>query len=1678
MTEEKEKKHYLRKTARILLKIVLFLFLFIVLIFLLVLTPPVQRFLTNKAESYLQHKLKTNVQIGSISFGLSGKINLENIYIEDQSKDTLIYGGAIKTHLSFLKLFSNEVQIKDIELQNITAKIKRVLPDTVYNFQFIADAFMSEQTKSPDTAQTAPMKLNINDVTLENVRLKYLDDVTGNDMFARIGNLSVTIDTLDPYTYRFDIPSVIARNVTANIRQYKPLVTSEPLEKDLADAAQPVPFNLSLGTLDLSKINVQYANDVSTFYTKLNVGKLKAETRLIDLNNNKFYLDNLVLNNTKSVVRLGRSPGSKVVVKETKQEVAAQATQPYDFRVGTIEINSNTIQFDNDNERELNYGLDYAHILANDLTLHVDDLVFTNDSIAANITTGKVKEKSGLQIDELKGKLLYAANESYVKDLYVKTPGTELQRSLVLKYPSLDALTRNLDQVFMNIDLVNSRVQVKDILLFAPQLRSNPAFASKYDVWTLNIVGSGTLNRLHFDNLAFNGLRNTYINAEGTLAGLMNPQQAGGNFVIHQFHTTQSDIALFTGQRLSTPELNLPESFDIQGQISGNAGRLHTALTLHSSAGALALNGTFSNLTNPAATTYAATVKTNNLRLGSIMRQPGVYGNLSGSFSANGSGITPNTINTSFKGVINSAGYNNYQYHNILVNGRLKRSNFSATLDVNDPNIDVNLTASGNFSNSPSFQVHGMIDSVKTLPLHFTTEPLVFRGKINGDVNYLGTDYLDANVLITNALLVTTGNRLALDTVKLVSGRNDTANYIRFTSDIASAQLVGQYKYTDLGNIIQNTLQPYFEVTPPQKLPDVAPYDFRFSADVQYDPIYAAFAPGFTEMDPVHAEGRFSSGGQMVAQLTAPHIVFSGNNISDLKVNANTADSGLQLNASVGHLASAGSLNIYNTRVNASALNNIINFNLAVDDIDKKNQYYVSGLVNQPAQGTYAIHLNPDSLLLNYDKWSIGADNLITLGTNNITAKDFVLQKGSQQLSIASLPAQTPEPLQVSFKDFRIATITSFIKSDTTFADGVINGNVTLKNLMQVPEFTSDLSIANFSMSKDTIGNINAQVHTGANNSYVAKVTLTGQGNDVEISGSITPGASYTSVDLNAAIRQLQLSTLQGASAGQLLNASGSVNGNAKIEGNLTNPNIEGNINFNKTSFAIAMLGSQYFIDDETLRVTEDGISFQSFSIKDSASNALTLNGSINTNNFINYRFNLYVNADNFLALNSVKKPGSIYYGRMNISTDLHLSGTEIKPVVDGSFTVNDGTNFSVVIPQQEPGIAQRQGIVEFVDMDAPENDSLFRRYDSLNYSSVLGMDIAVNIHIKKEAVFNIIVDEANGDFLNVQGEALLSAGIDPSGKINLTGNYTIEGGSYKLSFNFLQREFDIVKGSKITWTGEPTMADLDITAIYVANTAPLDLVQDQIAASTPAIRNTYLQKLPFEVHLGLTGELMKPNVDFDIILPEDRNYGVSNDIVTQVQTRLTQLRADEGEINKQVFALLLLGRFVGEDPFQSSGGGFSAGTFARQSVSKLLTEQLNKLAGGLIAGVDLNFDIASTEDYTTGERRNRTDLNIGLSKRLLNDRLQVTVGSNFELEGPQNSGQKNNNIAGNVAVTYQLSKDGKYLLRFYRRNEYVGVVDGYIIETGLGFILNVDYNKFSEIFNRKKQKVKGEAEQ
>ncbi|MCU0340140.1 MAG: translocation/assembly module TamB domain-containing protein, partial [Spirosomaceae bacterium] len=136
----------------------------------------------------------------------------------------------------------------------------------------------------------------------------------------------------------------------------------------------------------------------------------------------------------------------------------------------------------------------------------------------------------------------------------------------------------------------------------------------------------------------------------------------------------------------------------------------------------------------------------------------------------------------------------------------------------------------------------------------------------------------------------------------------------------------------------------------------------------------------------------------------------------------------------------------------------------------------------------------------------------------------------------------------------------------------------------------------------------------------------------------------------------------------------------------------------------------------------------------------------------------------------------------------------------------------------------------------------------------------------------------------------------------------------------------------------------------------------------------------------------------------------------------------------------------------------------ARQSVSKLLTDQLNMLASDLIKGVQLDFNLNSTTVATDRGSKGQTDLSVGLSKAFFDDRLTVNVGRNFEIEAG-NRAAKSTQIVDNVNINYNLTRDGRYAFRAYRKNQYQAVLEGFIVETGVSFAVVVDYDKLKEIF-------------
>jgi hypothetical protein len=646
---------------------------------------------------------------------------------------------------------------------------------------------------------------------------------------------------------------------------------------------------------------------------------------------------------------------------------------------------------------------------------------------------------------------------------------------------------------------------------------------------------------------------------------------------------------------------------------------------------------------------------------------------------------------------------------------------------------------------------------------------------------------------------------------------------------------------------------------------------------------------------------------------------------------------------------------------------------------------------------------------------------------------------------------------------------------------GVLGGDINVTKFNPDPEVTSNLLINNLAVLGDTLGDLSLQVHNASAKAIDANVALTGQGNNIKLSGLYYPQpVGGNNFNMELLLDPLNLASMEGLAQHQIKNSSGSLLGNLKLTGTMADPRLNGHLRTDQLSTNIAMLNSQFLMRSERIDFSGRNILFNNFGIRDSAGNLATLNGKIDAQELTNPRFDMRLRATDWRALNSTAKDNKLFYGQLFLTTNLEVTGSMKSPTVDGSLNVLKGTSVNVTIPENELTVQEREGIVQFVNMTDPN------RYKVLNvkpvdttkkFAMAPGGDMNLNIHLDEEAEFSVIVDEGTGDFLSVKGKADLNTTVAPDGTIGLVGTYEITSGAYQLNYNFIRRRFRIQPGSTIVFSGEPTDAEINITAIYEANIPPYDLVEKQVP--DPAQLVFYKQRLPFEVHMKLNGPLMKPLITFDVILPEEKNYRVSADVVDLVQGKLNDLRNNPSDLNKQVFAVLILSRFVSDNPFESgSGGGIGLEYTARQSASRFISEQLNKLAGGLVKGLDLALDVESSEDFTTGQRRNRTDLNVAASKRLLNDRLTITVGNNFELEGPRGTNTGGSSlIPGNLALDYDLTSDSRYKVRAFRRNEDQGVIQGYVVETGLSFIVTVDYNRFKDIFisRRKRERQRDE---
>ncbi len=414
----------------------------------------------------------------------------------------------------------------------------------------------------------------------------------------------------------------------------------------------------------------------------------------------------------------------------------------------------------------------------------------------------------------------------------------------------------------------------------------------------------------------------------------------------------------------------------------------------------------------------------------------------------------------------------------------------------------------------------------------------------------------------------------------------------------------------------------------------------------------------------------------------------------------------------------------------------------------------------------------------------------------------------------------------------------------------------------------------------------------------------------------------------------------------------------------------------------------------------------------------------------------------------------ALFYGEAYASGKVNLTGAASNLSISAKASTQPGTR--VYIPISQGSEIEDESFIKYIDR-TDTTDVQEVEVDEVDKIQIQGLNLDLDIEVTPDAYTEIIIDAKTGDIIRGRGNGQLRLQIDPQGDFNMTGGIDIVDGAYNFSlYNVITKDFEIQQPSRITWYGDPYAGQMDINGAYRQITS-----LDPLLANAGFIDNTnsgVSRRFPTSVKLNLRGELLSPEISFDIDFSEINNQDF------QLQTSITafknKIQSDEQELNRQVLSLIVFNRFS-EEGIVNIGG-----RTASQNVSQLLSNQFSQLVAQLDENLEIDFDLAdlSEEAFNTFQLR--------LSYTFLDGRLRVTR------EGGVTNLVDVNSIAGDWTAEYLLTSDGRYKVKVYSRNNFDTTLSlitqaNTINTTGASVTQTSSFNSFGEFFSRVNRKRK-----
>ncbi len=1338
-------------------------------------------------------------------------------------------------------------------------------------------------------------------------------------------------------------------------------------------------------------------------------------------------------------------------IREISQIFGSSSGGKSTLAISSVDLRQTEVFLLNLNTDPILGGLDYNNLRFSDIKARTENFYLDGSEIGIDIRslTG-VERSSGIPITELRTKLSYSREFLEFDKLSLKTKNSHIKNFLRFEYASPLAFSNFLDAVVIIANMDETKLDLGDLKLFAPQLPDID------DEIYLSGKVVGPVSDLKSDEFLIRLGEKTALFGAFELDGLPDLKKTYLNLSLKNSTILANDLAPYISEELEK-EIRKFNTIRLNADFAGYLNRFTTNGSFTTSIGNL--NGRVNYDEVNGVRKIVSKVSVRNLDLGVLAENRALFQKISLDGNVNIQGSSRENALIDVDATVSQIGVNSYNYSNIRTDATYGLDLFKGSLSINDPNLKMD--AAG------SLDLRGDIDSVRMNinldtafldNLKLTEKPTFISGNLNIDTRGIRLDDIQGIARFRNLTIGYEDRSLEVGDFFFQSLFAGGTRTMSLNSDYLVAAASGQFNLEQMSDDLTILADQYLSIilNEPQPIADLENnFSETYNLDlnlrlIDINPIIQLFDPDWKISNNTVLEGAFYQ--------TPENTIFNFfTSIDTLSYRGSTAfNTNIDFNTSK-IINSEEILASFYVFSKAQNMGQKLQFtNLGFEAIWDRNEMDVDFTLEQDSTQSAArinattrfssqnttISFNPSYLkVLNRD-WQFDSLNQITIRPEEINFTNVKLFNENQFISLEGKTGTDPEDkLDLTVHKVNIDILNTLLPQNY---DGMADGIISFEKQDGIPALNGNMTLKDLEINKFPVGNVT--MNANLNNQILSlnlENIINGQ-KTIDVAGVIE--TEEKALDLNARIREADLVILQPFLSNYLSDMGGTVTGDIKINGTTSVPELAGRGRVNQGRLRINYLNTSYQLNGNLL-FTPEHINFQELVLRDVHGSQATLSGGVTHKGFNNIFLDITSRLSNFQVLNTTDVDNDVFYGSAFVSGNLEIKGTTSNLDINARATSQPNTR--IYIPLSSNTTQSQEDFINLINI----RDTLRIQQiaDDVNRLELENTRMNFTLDITPDTYAEIIIDPRTEEGISGRGRGVLTMNIDTQGNFTLNGTYEITEGKYNFSlYNVLKKEFNVRPGGRISWYGNPYEGIMDLTAEYSEAVS----IQPLLATTSVTDNENSLarRRYPVKVIMDLKGELLSPSINFGFDFSE---FPSSGDVQTTISAFQNRVANNEQEMNRQVFSVIMTRSFSPE-------GQFSGVANISSSLGQLLSSQLNSFLGQVDKNLEIDVDLASLDANTL------ETFQLSVAYTFLNGRLRVSRDGGFT----DNRGNADAaSIIGDWQAEYLLTQDGVYRMRIFNRNNFNMFTSLSLSKNvntyGVALSQNISFNSFSELFKK-----------